>query len=177
MTKQIWITRTEPGASRLAEKLLESGYKTFTAPVFKIEPVGSSVPPQDTELWVFVSTHAVCQVANRQWNKTLPTIAVGPTTAAQLVSIGIHPLVPEQYSSEGVFELIRNRFSQGLRVTIVTGRDGRKDLGTWLNRDGFCCSEWVVYERKPTNVQIGNTRLDAIIIASTDALTKVRQQF
>ena len=177
MTNHIWITRTEPGASRLAKKLLELGYKVFTAPVYEIEEVKSSAPPKDTNLWVFVSAHAACLSADRQWNKSLPAIAVGPTTAAQLISIGIHPLVPDEHSSEGVFNLIRNRFNHGLSVTIVTGREGRKDLGSWLNSEGYCCNEWIVYERKPTDVRIGNTRLDAIIIASMDALSKVRQQF
>lgn len=177
MTKRIWITRTEPGASRLASKLLQSGYTPVTAPVFEIEPVYSSTPPKDTELWVFVSTHSVSQVAGRQWDRTRPTIAVGTATAAQLESIKLHPLVPERHSSEGVYDLIRRHFDSGVRVTIVAGRDGRKDLIEWLNNDGYMCYEWIVYQRKPTNVQIRTSLLDAIVIASGAALSEVRQQF
>lgn len=177
MTKRIWITRTEPGASRLASKLLKSGYRPLIAPVFEIEPVQSSIPPKDTELWVFVSTHAVSHVADRQWDRTKTTIAVGPATATQLESIEIHPLVPRRHSSEGVYDLIRSRFDPGARVTVVAGRDGRKDLAAWLSNDGYTCYEWIVYQRKPTKVQIRTSLVDAIVIASGAAISKVRQQF
>ena len=177
MTKRIWITRTEPGASRLASKLLESGYQPITAPVFAIEPVQSPTPRIDTELWVFVSTHSVSHAANRQWDKTKPVIAVGPATASQFESMQVQPLVPSQHSSEGIYDLIRSQFKTGLRVTIVSGRDGRKDLRTWLSSDGYDCDEWIVYERKPTRVQVSTSQLDAIVAASGAAISEIRQQF
>ena len=177
MTKRIWITRTEPGASRLASKLRESCFDPVTKPVFEILPVHSTKPTQETDLWVFVSGHAVSHVSKRKWDRTKPTIAVGPTTAAQLESMKIHPLVPSRHSSDGIYDLIRSRFAVGLRVTIVAGRDGRKDLRRWLSNDGYLCHEWIVYERKPTKVQIQTSLLDAIIIASGAAISEVRQQF
>ena len=177
MTKQIWITRTEPGANRLATKLLELGYKPLVAPVYEIIPVLSSTPHLKTDLWVFVSTHAVSHAANRPWDKTKPTIAVGPSTAAELELFGISPLVPVQHSSEGIYDLIRSRFTRGIQVTIVAGRDGRKHLAQWLELDQYSCNVWIVYERKATDVQIGNTPLDAILVGSTVALSNVRQQF
>ena len=177
MTKRIWITRTEPGASRLASKLLVSGYQPVTAPVFEIEPVSTPTPQIDTDLWVFVSSHAVFHAANCQWDKTKPVIAVGPATAAQFESMQVHPLVPNQHSSEGVYDLIRSRFTTGLRVTIVAGRDGRKDLSAWLCADGYACHEWIVYERKPTKVQVSTSQLEAIVAASGAAISEIRQQF
>lgn len=176
MTKRIWITRTEPGASRLASKLLESGYQPITAPVFEIEGV-SSPTPLDTDLWVFMSSHAVSHAASHQWDKTKPVIAVGPATAAQFESMRVHPLVPSQHSSEGIYDLIRSRFKTGLNVTIVAGRDGRKDLGVWLSGDGYVCQEWIVYERKPASVQLPTSDLDAIVVASGAAISEIRQQF
>lgn len=177
MTKRIWITRTEPGASRLASQLLESGYQPITAPVFEIEPVHSSLPQRNTDLWVFVSAHAVCHSATRRWDKTKPVIAVGPATATKLESIKIHPLVPSRHSSEGIYDLIRSRFKNGLRVTVVSGRDGRQDLSEWLNDDGYVCKKWIVYVRKPTKVQVPTSTLDAIVVASGAAISEVRQQF
>ncbi len=177
MTKRIWITRTEPGASRLASKLLVSGYQPITAPVFEIEPVLSPTPPIDTDLWVFVSSHAVSHVASHQWDRTKPVIAVGPATAAQFESMQVHPLVPGQHSSEGIYDLIRRRFKTGLRVTIVSGRDGRKDLGEWLSGDGYICHEWIVYERKPSQIQVPTSQLDAIVAASGAAISEIRQHF
>ncbi|MYD46750.1 MAG: uroporphyrinogen-III synthase [Gammaproteobacteria bacterium] len=177
MTKRIWITRTEPGASRLASKLLETGYQPITAPVFTIEPVQSPTPRIETDLWVFVSTHAVSHAANHQWDKTKPVIAVGPATASQFESMLVQPLVPSQHSSEGIYDLIRSRFKTGLRVTIVSGRDGRKDLRTWLSDDGYECDEWIVYERKPSRIQVSTSQLDAIVAASGAAVSEIRQQF
>ncbi|MXW07502.1 MAG: uroporphyrinogen-III synthase [Gammaproteobacteria bacterium] len=177
MAKRIWITRTEPGASRLAAKLLESGYQPITAPVFEIDRVESSTPQLDTDLWVFVSTHAVSHAANRPWDKTKPVIAVGPATATQLESLTVRPLVPNRHSSEGIYDLIRKRFQTGVCVTIVSGRDGRKDLADWLRGDGYVCHEWIVYERKPTKLHVQASHFDAIVIASGAAITEVREQF
>lgn len=177
MTKRIWITRTEPGASLLASKLRESGFNPISKPVFEIQPVHSLAPPNDSDLWIFVSRHAVSNVSKRQWDRTKPTIAVGPTTAAQLESMKIHTLVPSRHSSEGIYDLIRSQFSPGLRVTVVAGRGGRKDLVEWLNRDGYICQEWIVYERIPTKVRVQTSLLDAIVIASAAAISEVRQQF
>lgn len=177
MTKKVWITRTEPSASRLATTLQQSGYDPLVAPVMEIIPVGSSLPSADTDIWVFVSSHAVHQVSKRPWDKTKTTIAVGPTTAAQLKPLGISPLVPSQHSSEGLYELIRTRFAHDLRITIVAGRSGRKDLIKWLNSDGYCCQEWIVYDRKSTDFQIGDEHVDAIVITSAFALSNVRKQY
>lgn len=177
MIKRIWITRTEPGASRLGSKLREACFDPVTKPVFEIQPVHSAEPPQDTDLWVFVSGHAVSHVSKRQWDRSKPTIAIGTSTAAQLESMKTHPLVPSRHSSEGVYDLIRSRYAPGVRVTIVAGHDGRKDLGEWLRNDGYICQEWIVYRRKPTKVQIQTSLLDAIVIASGAAISEVRQQF
>lgn len=177
MTKTVWITRTEPSASRLATTLRQSGYHPVVAPVMEIVPVGSSSPLGDTDLWVFVSSHAVYQVSKRQWDKTKTTIAVGPTTATQLKQLGVSPLVPSRHSSEGIYELIRARFTPEFRITIVAGRSGRKDLVKWLDSDGFCCKEWIVYDRKSTDFQIGDEHVDAIVITSAFALSNVRKQY
>ena len=177
MTKRIWITRTEPGASRLAAQLLESGYEPVIAPVFEIVALHSSSPPIDTDLWVFVSTHAVAHAADLRWERTKPTIAVGPATAAQLESIQIQPILPTRHSSEGIYDLIRSHYNPPMNVTIVCGRDGRKDLVKWLSNDGYVCGEWIVYERKPTHIQINTSLLDAIVIASGAAIAVVRAQF
>lgn len=177
MTKRIWITRTEPAASRLASKLLECGYQPFTAPVFEIEQVRSSTAPINTDLWVFVSTHAVSHAANHRWDKTKPVIAVGPATAMKLESMKIHPLVPSRHSSEGIYDLILSRFKSEMYVTIVSGRGGRKDLSEWLNDDGYVCQEWIVYKRKSTEVAVPTSHLDAIVVASRAAISEVRQQF
>lgn len=177
MTKTIWITRTEPGASLLAAKLQKSGYNPLVAPIFEIIPVRSSVATLETDVWVFVSTHAVNQVSKEQWDKTKPTVAVGPTTAAQLEPFGIRPLVPSQHSSEGIYDLIHSRFAPSLQITIVAGRGGRKDLISWLDSDGYSCNEWIVYDRKATEFQIGNTHLDAIVISSAVTMSNVRKQY
>ena len=177
MTRRVWITRTEPSASRLATTLQHAGYDPLVAPVMEIIPVGSSLPSGDTDIWVFVSSHAVHQVQKRQWDKTKTTIAVGPTTATQLEQLGISPLVPSQHSSEGIYELIRARFTPEFRITIVAGRSGRKDLIEWLDSDGFCCNEWIVYDRKSTDFQIGDEHVDAIVITSAFALLNVRKQY
>ena len=177
MTKRIWITRTEPGASRLAAQLLEFGYEPLVAPVFEIVALHSSPPPVDTDLWVFVSTHAVAHVADLRWERSKPSIAVGPATATQLESIKIQSMVPTRHSSDGIYDLIRSHFNPPMKVTIVCGRDGRKDLVKWLSNDGYVCGEWIVYERKPAHIQINTSLLDAIVIGSGAAVAEVRAQF
>ena len=177
MTKRIWITRTEPSASRLAKKIDELGYITVVGPVFEINPIASSEPSIDTDVWVFVSGHAAFHATTCSWDQNKPMIAVGPATAAQLETLGNSPLVPAVHSSEGIYELIRTRFARGLQITIVCGNDGRKDLAKWLEQDGYRCCEWVVYDRRFTDVNIGREPLDAIVVSSAVALSRVRKQF
>lgn len=177
MTINVWITRTEPGASRLAVKLRNVGYSPLVAPIFDIVPVSTSVPSVQPDVWVFVSVHAVNHASRYAWDQTIPVVVVGPATAAALKPFGVDPLIPSHQSSEGMYNLIRTCLAPERPVTVVAGRDGRKDLIRWLDSDGYRCSEWIVYERKATDFQIGATHVDAIVVNSAVALASIREQY
>ena len=64
---RVWITRTEPGATRLAAAVEQLGFTALKAPVLRIEPCCAKPPQGPFDFALFVSEHAVVHAAANGW--------------------------------------------------------------------------------------------------------------
>lgn len=168
--KRVWITRTEPGASQLGSHLAEAGFSPLVAPVVKIQSVDGSPPTGSIDCWTFLSVHAVLSAIEMGWNPFPTCVAIGPATENALRRCTASAFVPDEHTSEGLFELLQNKLQLGSRICLVTGKNGRSDLEFWLNGVGFEVVRWVVYERIYQPVQVDVSGLYAVIASSAFAL-------
>ena len=165
---RVWITRSEPGATRLADHLTPLGYDCRVAPLIDIQATHAAPPTGQFEHVIFLSEHAVSwafeqgvSVAERaQW------YAIGPATEAAFAGIcadlnatreaQISPpqvFVPEQARSEGLLQAPALQASalQGQKVLLVAGEDGRELIASTLVERGADVSTWLVYRRVATD--------------------------
>ena len=149
----VWITRTEPGASRLATVLAEHGHTSVCASVLDIERfdtrTGNDVDAVD--VLVVLSEHALvghealCTGAKR-------VIAVGTATAAALGG-GVRVEIPAEQSSEGVLSLFEH--IDPCRVVVLTGVGGRQLLEPALGARGFEVRRIETYRRVAAAPPVG----------------------
>ncbi len=173
---RVWITRTEPGASHLAETLISAGLQPVVAPVLTIRGTDNPCPTQTVDIWVFVSVHAVVNALANGWTPQGQVLAVGPTTASALKRVCTEVLVPKTHNSEGLFDLIRRTFDHSSSICVVKGSNGRPDLAEWLKEHGFSITNWPVYEQIPSDSAVEVDHVDYVIASSVAALAPIYEQ-
>ncbi|WP_456397213.1 uroporphyrinogen-III synthase [Desulfurobacterium sp.] len=72
-------------------------------------------------------------------------IAVGKSTAKLLEEKGIEPLIPENFSGEGLIELIKNSKLKG-KFLLIKPKKARNLLSEFLKKDGNIVQEVITYE-------------------------------
>jgi uroporphyrinogen-III synthase len=161
----VWITRSEPGAGRLAAVLGEAGYATLTAPVIGIEPLASDPPAGAFEIGVVLSAHAASAVA--KISARLPSVlAIGSATRTALAALGVTADAASDASSEGVLDAFVTRAPA--RVLIVGGEGGRGWLAPHLEAYGHTVAQWRVYRRRTLTPAIDAATIHAIVAGSGD---------
>ena len=134
---RLWVTRSEPGASELAQFLRESDVAVVPVkyPVVGIEPVslaerglverGLAEPEPaepDPQLVVVTSRHAATRYTEALTPPTCPHIAVGGATQRVLTEAGIVSEVPEVAGSEGILGLTAmQNLTAGSVVWLIKG--------------------------------------------------------
>ena len=108
MSKKVWISRSQPGASALAEKLAVSEISFVQKPVLTISPIDCPYPQERPKLVICLSGHAARIYMESRIslaNKTIKHIAIGRETASILRSRFTSTIFPFDERSEGVIEL------------------------------------------------------------------------
>ncbi|MCY3628282.1 MAG: uroporphyrinogen-III synthase [Gammaproteobacteria bacterium] len=172
--KTIWITRTIPGAFRLGELLRQHGFDVLIAPIFDIVPLSQPVPTTSTNLWMFLSVHAVEHSIEYSWDRSKPCIGIGTSTTLALQQRGVKAEQPQCASSEGLFEFVCKQYRPPLTITLVTGKSGREDLAQWLREEGFQVQYWYVYERRLQPHPNFKNMIDTIVVLNAACLGPVR---
>ena len=176
----VWITRSEPGASRLAARLEAAGYLPLTAPVMAIEPIAVSPPADPFDAAVFVSEQAVAPglaaLARAGVDPAeVQVFAVGPRTATVLREHGISARYPEPASSEGLLGLSELLEVSGRGVLLLCGEGGRDLLERELAARGAAVRRLELYRRRPVPLEDVQARVEpesvsAIVVGSGDGL-------
>ena len=173
---RVLVTRTEPGASRQANALLANGLQPVKLPLIEIEPVTFALGEGAPELVIVLSVHAVRHGAEaiRSWGDVPSWLAVGKATARALEEMGIHAIVPERESSEGLLDLPELDRCADKQIAILCGESPRPLLRETLQERGAGVSEYHVYRRLPvkdiSDYHEHLSELSAVIVSSVEGL-------
>lgn len=172
---RIWVTRTEPGASRLSRRLARAGHAVLNAPVLRIEATSDAAPPGCFDFVLFVSSHAVERAFATGWGAALsPGVAagIGRATEVALRSRGIRTRLCGVADAAAV---TRALVAAPPRTLVVKGEGGRDVVQNWVRSHGASVTEWDVYRRVPARPALGDERIDAIVAASGDGLREIAE--
>jgi uroporphyrinogen-III synthase len=170
----VWLTRSEPGASRQAAVLEAAGHRCLVAPVLDIEPVAGDAPAGPYDVVIFLSEHAVRLGLPRLRPGTARIFAVGARTAEVLEAAGHRALQPERPDSEGLLALPQLAAVRGQRILLVCGAAGRTLLAAELGARGAAVDRFVCYRRRAVEVlDAGLDGVEAIVAGSADGLTQI----
>ena len=165
---RIWVTRTEPGATRLGDALRAAGHDAWVRPVLRVEHLRTAAPAGAFDLTVFLSEHAVHAALANGWPRT-PALAIGPATQATLATHGVPAAVPDVASSEGIAAHLAD--APPSRVLLATGAGGRDALPDLLAGHGTAAVPWRLYRRRPVRDPLPAGRgIDAIVAGSAGGL-------
>ena len=168
---RVWVTRTEPGASRLGARLVDAGFEAWVRPVLKIEPIAGPPPAGQFALTVFLSAHAAEFAVRNAWNRT-PALGIGKSTCQALARHGIDARGPKRSSSEGIIDTLAAAPPES--VMIAAGEGGRDILERWLTDRGIRVVKWCLYRRVAVAGSLGPAEgIDAIVGSSAAALRVV----
>ena len=162
----IWITRSEPGASALAESLEGAGFKPFKAPVLRIQSLAFKPPKGRFDAAVFLSAHGVRLAAQSVKGCFSRAFAVGRRTRQALLDSGIEAIAAQAESSEGLLADLPDLADQ--RVLLVSGVGGRNVLGPGLERRGADVARLEVYRRVPVSPFVDCAEIKAAVASSGD---------
>ena len=172
----VWVTRSEPGASRQAAALAAAGYEVVTAPVLQIEATGAAAPAAKAAFdhIIFLSEHAVRSAGRLNFCAGARVHAIGRRTAGALQTLGVSAEIPERNSSDGLLEQLAAEQLTGQSCLIVAGEDGRKTLAEGLQARGARVEEYLCYRRIPAVVEQAVFRgVTHILVASQDGFRAV----
>ncbi len=149
MPVRVFISAELP--SDLKEKLESAGVELLSLPLIKTVPVEFNpliVKAFSPDYVVFSSKNGVkwfFEKVPSDWIKG-DVVAVGSSTAKKLRELGFSPLVPSEFSGEGLVELFKNQDLRGVRFLIVRPRVARKVFSEFLREKGAVVEELIVYE-------------------------------
>lgn len=162
----IWVTRSEPGASDLAEALEAGGHSVVKAPVLTVAELPFAVPQMRYEIGVVLSAHGV-RCGGSLLELVDAVFAIGAQTQRALELLGVASRTPPQATSESLIEALGD--VAGRTVLIVSGRGGRGVLQAELTARGATVDRLDVYERTvAAPVALATETIDAIIVSSGD---------
>lgn len=151
----ILITRTQPGADRLAADLAAKGHVPFVSPLLAISATHAPAPALAavTACLVTSSHAATMAAADPAWQtlKNLPLYCTGETTARTLAAAGAGNVI---HGTGGVAEACSLMKDAGVSGTVlhIRGADIAPGTAPALATLGCTLAEWTVYETMPANV-------------------------
>ncbi len=180
MTKKVWISRSQPGASALARKLAASKISVLQKPVLTISPINCPYPQARPKLVICLSGHAarIYRESSASFpNKTIKHIAIGRETASILRSRFSSTIVPFDERSEGIIGLKEiQEVSAGEIVWLLTGRQGRGVIESVLENRGCKLYRLALYEQVRKEVEgIDPEKISCVVVGSVVGMQHVEE--
>lgn len=167
---RVWVTRTEPGATRTAARLEARGFAVLKRPVLGIEPLAAPPPTDSFDVALFVSEHAAAHAAD-PLPQARRTAAIGASAATALAARGI---VADWLPFADAERFVRAlAAAPPRRALIVKGEGGRDVAQRALAARGCAVREWNVYRRVPAPWAAPPAGVDAIAAASAEGLRAI----
>ena len=180
----LWLTRSQPGAQRLARQLADARFGSWVGPVLAIQrthsaPTPAAWPLVSSELVVVLSEHAVLHGQALPWQgwvaAGVQVLAIGDRTATALAQRGVLAQAPQHSSSEGLLaELLPQSLVRKRRVLLLAGHQGRDSLAQELRARGAMVIELPLYRRVPvTDLSLPESAIGALVVSSGDGMAAV----
>ena len=180
MTKKIWISRSQPGASALAHQLALFKISVLQKPVLTISPINCPYPQERPRLVICLSGHAARiyrESSASLVNKTIKHIAIGRETASILRSRFTTTIFPFDERSEGVIGLKEiQEITAGEIVWLLTGRQGRGVIESVLENRGCKLCRLALYEQVRKEVKdIDPETISCVVVGSVLGVQHVKE--
>ncbi|MDY6779280.1 MAG: uroporphyrinogen-III synthase [Halobacteria archaeon] len=128
------------------ELLRSSGFEVLSDPLLEPRPTDEQ-PLGDADFVVFTSVTGARIALEGSYEPRGETVcAIGPKTRSALEEGGVEvDVVPEEYSSEGLVEALKDEV-RGKKVEVARSDHGSSELIDGLNESGAFVHETVLYE-------------------------------
>ena len=181
--RRVLVTRSEPGASELANALTAVGHTASVCPVLEVRRIDDRAARRAFEgldrydAAIFVSVHAVQfafeSIDAQHLPKRLVWIAVGASTGAALAQHGVVAAVPAVESSEGILALPQLNDVVGQRILICAGDGGRTAIADTLAQRGAVVETVALYRREAVpvdrlRVKVDPQSISAVVVSSAE---------
>ncbi len=168
---RLWVTRTQPGADRLAARLKALGHSVLIDPLTSISPLSFDANLDGITALAFTSGHGVARFAVTTPRRDLPVWAVGEETARAARDAGFENVAASDGSGA---HLARDMADQSGRVLWVRGRRAAFDLDKALAAQGVPVEVAIAYEVTPRMAETGYRALaagmlDGVVLQSIGA--------
>lgn len=144
--KQIWITRSEPGASKTAERLRERGYEPLVAPLLTIEPAPKlNRDPSQYQAVLFTSANGVRAFAALS-DARLRALCVGDATAEAAREAGFADVESAAGDADDLLALSQRTLDPaGGPVLFASGEHIAAKIHQSLGKAGYSVDRSIVY--------------------------------
>ena len=171
------ITRPEPDASQLAERLQRLGHQTIIEPLLQIKYLNRQLALDNVQAIIFTSRNAVRWVQQMSENKKIyqiPAISVGPATSAMAKQLGFSSIFEGEGTVETLIPLISRHFDpKNGKLLHISGEDIASDISPKLGELGFEFERHIAYQTIPAKTLsdslcevIKQKQLDGVILLS-----------
>lgn len=131
---RVLVTRSEPGASETAERLVAAGYAPILEPVFTIEAIPAEIPLFDA--LAFTSANGVRQFASLSPRRGDRVFCVGARTAEAAREAGFLNVVSADGDAEALAAVILDQLPKQSRLLHAGNEESRGDLAGRLTSAG-----------------------------------------
>ncbi len=135
---RVLVTRSEPGASETAARLIEAGYVPIVEPVFAIEPVAAAVPLFDA--LAFTSANGARIFSGLSARRDAEVFCVGARTAEAAREAGYANVTSAGGDVEALAALIVEKLPASLRLLHAGNEETRGDLTGRLRSAGHAAN-------------------------------------
>lgn len=147
--RSVLVTRPQPVADEMAEKLRREGFEAFVAPMTEYVELHADYAGLDRfQAVVFTSAQAVNFFAGRTDARSFTVFAVGDATAVAAGRCGFAKVYSAEGDSDDVIRMIREKQGEMelKHLLHVCGEDTSQDLGRALKDDGIEVTRLSVYK-------------------------------
>ncbi len=190
--KTIVVTRPREQAQETAKAIKKRGGKTYLFPTIEIQASTDlsstksffkALANKKVDYVILMSVNGVQHLiqaaqimgvvdeVKKELQNTV-VIAVGPKTAAELKKNGIHvDLIPEEYTSEGILQSLKQSQVSGKSIYIPRTSEAPPDLSDILRKMGNRVEEVYVYRSQlPTDRKLAAKFVDDLAEGKIDAI-------
>lgn len=140
----IWITRTQPSASKSALVWADAGFKAEVLPLLDVAPIAHPEIPDEAVL-VFTSKNGVDHMSYFGHR----AVCVGDATAAHAEARGFRDVVSVNGTSADITRWILENLPREQSVIHISGRHVRGTITEDLTEAGYPAKREIIYESIP----------------------------